>query len=106
MQFSTVIYTLPNSGARLTVRFFRTCLERFIERQLNTDLLTSLNEYIFKFIYRLPNDTGGQVHGRLTKHARPFNQSLFKAGNMARKTNTGNRHIYKYTEHLKTQYNM
>jgi len=33
-----------------------------------------------------------------------INQSLFKAGNMAHKTNTGNRHIYKYTKHLKTHY--
>jgi len=33
-----------------------------------------------------------------------ISQSLFKAGNMAHKTNTENRHIYKYTKHLKTQY--
>jgi len=33
-----------------------------------------------------------------------INQSLFKTGNMAHKTYTGNRHIYEYIKHLKTQY--
>jgi len=35
-----------------------------------------------------------------------ISQSLFKAGNMAHNTNTGNRHIglYKYTKHLYAQY--
>jgi len=39
--------------------------------------------------------------GRLLWSNQSINQSLFKAGNMAQQTNTGNRHIHKYTKRKK-----